>query len=877
MTTAPRLPQGTVTFLFTDIEGSTRLVRELGPRWQDVVEEHNRVLRAAIEAAGGVGVRTEGDSFFAVFESAQAAASAAVVAQRELATRSWPAPIRVRMGLHTGEGVLGGDDYVGLDVHRAARIAAAGHGGQVLLSATTMALVEHDLPAGVSSLPLGRHRLKDLPHPEDLHQLVIDGLVSEFPAPRTLEVPTNLPTPLTSFVGRDRELAAIRGLLKETRLLTLTGPGGCGKTRLAIQAAATVLPAFSDGVFLVELAPIRDSTLIHSTIAGAMGVREEPGRSIRATLEETIRDSETLVILDNFEQVLDAAPLVAELLRSAPRVKVLVTSRAALRLSGEQEFAVPPLRMPDPGAIRRPDRLREFEAIALFAQRAAAVAPGFAITDDNAEVVAEICARLDGLPLAIELAASRAKLLSPSDMLDRLHHRLALLTGGARDLPSRQRTLRETIGWSFDLLAPVEQSLFARLSVFVGGWTLEAADEVANPDGELAPDTLDAVGSLMDKSLVRHETGDGGHRFGMLETIREFGADVLRAFGEEDGIRRRHATYFLALAERAEPELTVSHRGWLDRLEREHDNLRAAIAWSIDTGDAEPGLRLAGALWRFWEMRDHLEEGRRSTDQLLALPAAADRTIGRARALSAAGSLAYWLRDTGSVRAPYEESLAISRELGDLHGEADAAYNLAFAHQLEGDPTGALELHQRAAELYRELGDETKLALANTALAMAGFQQGDHERFRMLLEEAQRTFRRIGHLWGTVQASGLLAALALRDGDFAQARLAAIESLEANLTLGHKVGISISIQALALVSIHEGRPEVGARLAGCVDRIREGAVGEAPPRLVGLDDARAAASTHLPAERVAELWEEGRAMTVDEAVALARESSTGPR
>jgi predicted ATPase/class 3 adenylate cyclase len=874
VTQASRLPAGTVTFLFTDLEGSTRLVRMLGSRWQEVIEEHNRLMRDAIRKAGGVDLRTEGDAVFAVFESAPAAVSAAVMAQLAIASASWPEPVRVRMGLHTGEGVLGGDDYVGLDVHRAARIAGAGHGGQVLLSASTRALVEHALPAGVTLRGLGRHRLKDLPHPEELHQLVIDELPSEFPPPKTLEVPTNLPTPLTSFVGRDRELRRIKELLREVRLLTLTGAGGCGKTRLAIEAAGGLLPSFSDGVYFVELALITDPGLVPSTIARSLGVREEPTRPIRESLEDALRDRETLLVLDNFEQILRAAPVITELMRASPRLKALVTSRAALHLSGEHELPVPPLRMPDAADLRPGEGLTEFEAVALFAQRAAAVAPDFAVTDQNAAAVAEVCARLDGLPLAIELAASRAKLLSPSDMLDRLQHRLALLTGGAQDLPARQRTLRETIAWSYDLLEPAEQTLFARLATFVGGWTIEAAETVANPDGELGVDTLDALGSLVDNSLVRNEAGQGELRFGMLETIREFGTDVLLEAGGADQTRRRHVSYFLAMAEAAEPELTGRDRGWLERLEREHDNLRAALRWLIDTGEPEPGLRMTGALWRFWLMRDHLAEGRRWTDEILALPAAVARTAGRARALSAAGSLAYWLRDPESVQDPYEESLAISRELGDRRGEADGAYNLAFAHQLVGDIRTAEELHRRAAEIYTELGDEINLAFANVALAMAAFQRGDLQAPRALIDGAQRTFRSAGHLWGIALTSGLVAALALREKDYERARPAAIESLDANRTLRHKLGISVSIQALALLAMYEGRSEDGARLAGAMDLIREGASGEAPPVVVGLEDPREAARAFLAEDRIAELWEEGRAMSLDQAIALARRAAT---
>jgi predicted ATPase/class 3 adenylate cyclase len=869
MTESSRLPTGTVTFLFTDVEGSTRLAQELGPRWQEVVEQHYRLLRDAVRGAGGVDVRTEGDSLFAVFESATAAVSAAVTAQQEVASLSWPMPLRVRMGLHSGEGTLGGDDYVGLDVHRAARIAAAGHGGQVLLSDATWTLVHHALPRGVTGRALGRHRLKDLPEPEELHQLVMDGLPADFPPPKSLEIPTNLPAPLTTFIGRDTEVARIGQLLQSTRLLTLTGPGGTGKTRLAIEAATRLLPTYPEGVFFVDLAPIVDPGLVASTIAVVLVVREMADRPIPESIKDALRDREMLLVLDNFEQVLDAAPLITDLLGASPQLKVVVTSRAVLHLSGEQELPVPPLRRPDPGQLPTAERIQEYEAVALFAHRAAAAHPDFAITDENAPTVAEICDRLDGLPLAIELAASRIKLLSPKAMVDRLQHRLALLTGGARDLPAHQRTLREAIRWSYDLLDPTEQTMFARLSAFVGGWTLEAAEEAVNPDGELGAETLDVLGSLVDKSLIRREEGDE-LRFNMLETIREFGVDVLQESGEAEVSRRRHAWYFVDLAEAAEPRLTLRDQAWVGRIEQEHDNVRAALRWSADSGEVEPGLRIAGAVWRFWWLRGHLAEARRWTEELLALPPSSARTAARAKALLAAGSLAYWSRDLEAVRAPYEESLAIYREIGDAGGEAEGLYNLAFTRILSGDLEGARHLFQESTELYRRLDDPLHVAHGITGLAMAAFSAGDLEETRALSTEAQATFQEVGDLWGITVTLGLLGTSALRAGDYEEARRLGLECLDANEELGHALGMGVAIQALAILAARSGRPEVSVRLAGAVDRIKEVAGGEAPQALVGLEDPREIVRSALTEKQIAALWEEGRAMSLDEAIALAR-------
>jgi predicted ATPase/class 3 adenylate cyclase len=864
--TRTELPTGTVTFLFTDIEGSTRLLQELGERWRDVLEQHNRVMRDAIRAAGGLDVRTEGDAVFAVFKSAPSAVSAAAAAQRRIADGSWPDPVRVRMGLHTGEGVPGGDEYVGLDVHRAARIAGAAHGGQVLLSSATRSLVEASLPDGVSLRAVGRHRLKDLPRPEQLHQLVIDGLPADFPPPRTLEVPTNLPAPLTSFVGREAELDRVKELLAQARLLSLTGPGGSGKTRLAIEAAARMVDSYPDGTFFVDLAPIRDPALVASTIAKAVGVREEPTRPILETLKDGVRDGEMLLVLDNFEQILEGAPVITDLLAAAPRLRIMVSSRAPLHLSGEQAFPVPPMAIPESPELT-PARLAEYESVALFQQRARAIDPSFTVTPKNGAAVAEICRRLDGLPLAIELAASRVSLLSVEALADRLDRRLALLTGGAQDAPARQRTLRETIAWSHDLLDEDERALFRRLSVFAGGCTLEAAEGV---QGQVsASDTLEVLGSLVDKSLVRKE--EGSSRFLMLETIREFGLAALEAAGEADDIRRHHAAYFVGLAEAAEPELTRSEPGRLVQLETELDNIRAALRWSIDTGEAGLGLRMTGSLWRFWQMRDHLAEGRRWTDEVLGLPPAAARTAERAKALLAAGSLAYYLRDTGSVRGLYEESLAIYRELGDRRGEAEATYNLGFGCMLAGDLRAAKDLELRAEAIYRDLGDRVRLANVYTAQAMAAHQEGDLEAEIPLLEKAYATYRAIGDLWGIGVTSGQLASLALRAGDYDRAHRATLEALEVALKLGNTYGIAVSLEATAVRAIRLGRPEVGIRLAGAAARLKEEAGGEPPPALVGLDAPRDVARESLTDDRIAVLWEEGRAMSLHEALAVARQ------
>jgi predicted ATPase/class 3 adenylate cyclase len=578
------LPTGTVTFLFSDIEGSTRLAQALGADWPPLLERHREIARAAWAANSGTEVGTEGDSFFVVFERPPDAVAAAVAAQRGLAAERWPqdAEILVRMGLHTGEGLISGGSYVGLDVHRAARIAGAGHGGQVLISASTTALVDGALPEGVSLKEMGEHRLKDLSRPERLWGLVIEGLASDFPPLGTLNaVPNNLPTQLTSFLGREREIAEARQLLIDGRLLTLTGPGGTGKTRLSLQIAADATDRFPDGIYFVPLGTIGQPDLVLPTIGQALGL-VDPGVEPLERLAEHIGDRCFLLVLDNFEQVSEAAPGIAELLIRAPRISALVTSRSPLRVYGEREYPVPPLGVPDPGHLPDLEQFSAFESVALFVERAMAVRPDFAISSANAPAVAEICVRLDGLPLAIELAAARVRVLSPQAIMDRLGDRLALLSSGSRDLPERQQTLRGAIAWSHDLLDEDDRRVFARMAVFAGGATLDAIGAVVFDPGERA-DALDATASLVDKSLVRQETQpDGEPRFRMLETIREYALEQLDSRGEAEQQRERHAAWVLAFAEQHAQAVFGDDQGAaLDAFEREHDNIRAAISWAM--------------------------------------------------------------------------------------------------------------------------------------------------------------------------------------------------------------------------------------------------------------------------------------------------------
>jgi predicted ATPase/class 3 adenylate cyclase len=871
------LPTGTVTFLFTDVEGSTRLLQALGDRYPAVHEEHAAIIRQAVAEAGGVEVSTHGDAFFVAFASPAGAVRAAVAAQRGLAAHDWsPGPaVRVRMGLHTGEGTLGGDDYVGIDVHRAARIADAAHGGQVIVSDATRGLVQHALPAGVSLRDLGPHQLRGIEDPERLHQLVVEGLPADFPPPRTPDArPGNLPPPLSSFVGREEELAEVERLLDHTRLLTLTGPGGSGKTRLALRAAADLLPRYEDGAFFVDLSPVTDPDLVPAAAAKALGVPEAAGRPVLEEVKDHLRNRELLLVADNFEQVAEAGPVVEELLVCAPRLRTMVTSRVVLSLPGEQEYPVPPLQVPDAGGLPGDlATLGAVEAVRLFVERAVAASPRFALTGENAPAVAEICARLDGLPLAIELAATRTKVLTPDQILSRLRQSLSLLTSGARSLPERQRTLRGAIAWSYDLLDPVEQGLFARLSVFTGGWTLESAEAVCDP-GELGLDILDGLASLVDKSLIRRVEPPGRpSRFSMLETIREFGLERLEASGDLEPVRRRHAEHFLGLAEEAEPHLTAKDQGeWLDRCDTEHANIRAALRWAIDRGDADRAQEAAGALWRFWQQRGHLAEGLRWLQEVLAMPSGQGRTAARAKALAGAGGVAWWT-DRGASRAVYEEALAIERELGDPTRLAEALYNQAFAVAAEDDWEAAARLLDESLALFRQIGDEARAARILLLQVVPDASAGAWDRVVARIEEAAAIWRRLGDRLNLAFGLIWLAFAYGRAGRRADARATALEALELFREADNPTGIALALMDLAFLLTWEGRPADAIRMAGVSESVRE-RVGGGPfpaPGFGGIleGDPVADARAHLTEEAADQAWQEGLTMTVADAVILA--------
>src|SRR5215204_2497566 len=908
---------GKITFLFTDVEGSTSLWERKPKAMSEALSRHDEILRTVIEAHNGHVFKTVGDAFHATFSAAPDALEAALEAQRALLHETWDltGPLRVRMALHTGVAEVRDEDYFGPTLNRVARLLSAGHGGQILLSLATRELVRDGLPDDRGLRDLGERRLKDLSSAERVFQITAPGLRSEFPPLKTLDIRrNNLPAQPTPLVGRERELEEVLALLRSShvRLLTFTGPGGTGKTRLGLQAAAELTDEFEDGVFFVALAAVADPTLVAPAITRALGLAESGNQTAEELLEGYLRDRQVLLVLDNFEQVLESASLLDALLSAAPGLKLLATSRTALRLYGEHEFPVPPLSLPDTGPLPPVEHLTRYEAVRLFVDRARAIRPDFSLTGENAPAVIEICHRLDGLPLAIELAAARIKLLSPQAMLLRLGNRLKLLTGGARNLPERQRTLRNAIAWSYEMLDEGEKTLFARLAAFVGGSTLEAIEAVCDPRGDLPEDALDGVSSLLDKSLLRREEGLRAEpRLMMLETIREFALEKFEESDDTELIRRAHAEYFLALAEEAEPELWGPEDAtWLNQLEREHDNMRAALSWAIGYEETELALRLGGALRWFWNMGGYYGEGRSWLEAALSREGWASAQA-RAKVLEGVGWLANQQGDLDRAEAAAEEGLELSAEaglggvvvadfqnvLGDaarhrgdyeratellekglaLHRAAKAPVgvawslgNLANLASDLGDYEQAKQLYEEGLALSRDLGGAELLGAYLISLGYEYLLEGDPEKATELNEEAVGLYRKRGRSSLLQAALDNLGWSALIECDHQRSRALFVESLVLCKDLGDKLVGSESIEGLACASGVGGEAERAARLFGAAEALQEAA---------GYQQATRAHSLREPyltdaRSRVGEAawttaWEKGRSMTFEAAIAYA--------
>ena len=823
MSPLPALPTGIVTFLFTDIEGSTKLWERQPDAMRHALARHDGLLRAAIGRHGGHVFKTIGDAFCAAFATAPDALAAARDAQQELGAAPWEtdAPLRVRMALYAGAAENRDGDYFGQPLNRTARLLSAGHGGQVLLSLTTQELTRDDLPPTADLVDLGEHRLKDLGRPERIFQLLAPGLARDFPPLRSLNNPSllnNLPQQISSFIGRADEIAQVETLLGKTRLLTLTGMGGTGKTRLALQAAANMLNEEGDGVWLVELAPLADPALVPQAVAQALGIREEAGTPMGRTLVQALREKRLLLVLDNCEHVLDAcASLVSDLLRACPQVHVLASSREALGIAGEQTFRVPSLSLPSPTRPQTAGEVVGYEAVRLFAERACQVQPSFTITDENAPAVVAVCRRLDGIPLALELAAARVRSLAVEEINTRLGSRFRLLTGGPRTALPRQQTLRALIDWSYDLLLAPEKTVLARLSVFAGDWSLESAEAVCAGDEVEEWEVLDLVTALADKSLLVVEQREERMRYRLLETVRQYAADRLLESGGSAAARGRHRAHFLGLAEEADAGTRGPEQGaWLDRLETEHDNLRAALDWCREDAEgAEAGLRLAKAMYRFWRVRGYLAEGRERLAEAVGHPGAREYPLKRASALRFASGLEQVQGNLSTARTLAEEALALFESTEDARGGAGVLLTLGNVALMQGDLTGAQAYYERGLPLYRRFGERDGIARALTNLGVVMQAQGDLTGAVTVCEESLAFFRERGDSESAARVLGSLGEIAYTRGEDAEARM----RLEEALTLFHQIGARNGtlvgyLCLLGAVSLRQGRmAEARTRMA----------------------------------------------------------------
>ena len=798
-------PTGTVTFLFTDIEGSTKLARDFPDFWESMCDRHDLILREAIESHQGFIFETLGDSFYAAFHKPREALQAAIKAQIDLQNEPWDiSPVRVRMGIHTGEAETDGRDYRGyLTLSLVQRIMSAGHGGQILLSDTTENLLNSQFPTEVSFRDMGKHKLKDISNPVRFFQVVVPDLQSDFPALRAIDVfPNNLPTHLTNFIGREREISEVKQELNEHRLVTLTGSGGTGKTRLSLQVAAELLDSYPNGTWFIELATLTDPDLIPQTILSAIDIKKQQGKTPLELLQEYLHEKQTLILLDNCEHLISAsAQVVNALLRAAPQIKILASSREALGIRGEVSYPVPSLAMPDIKHLPLLEQLSQYEAVRLFIDRALLVAPHFVVDKENAPFIAQICHRLDGIPLAIELAAARMKVLSVDQISKRLDDRFRLLTGGARTALPRQQTLRALIDWSYDILVNNEKNLFRRLSVFSGGWSLEAAEDVCSGDGIDSYDILDLLTQLVNKSLVAvdEDSKSSETRYHMLETIRQYARDKLLEAGGGETFRDKHLAYYVELTEQAEPELYRSNQiTWLNKLNDEFDNIRRALEWAITT-NASSGLRLVCALRFFLETHGNIQEMRNWLEQLLESYQEADSL--RAKSLVLYGHAVATLGELTKAQKIISQSLETARSISDKGAEAFSLWGLGVIFASHGDIRNGIPLLEQSLAMYEELDDKLGQALA---LGWLSLNNNDIEKSKSYLKESLKLSREMGHLLGTAICLSEIAHRMIWDGDLSSPEPLLDEAISIYRQLGNKMDQSYALAFYGLLAHWQG-------------------------------------------------------------------------
>jgi predicted ATPase/class 3 adenylate cyclase len=869
------------TFLFTDIERSSELWETHPQAMGRALAQHDTLLRGVFEQHSGHIFKTVGDAFCVAFPGTHNAVKAAIATQRALAATAWEetGPLRVRMAVHDGEAEQRDNDYFGPTLNRVARVLSVGHGGQTLLTHVAADRVRGSLPSEVTLRDLGERRLRDLRQPERIFQIVVHDLPDNFPPLRSLEIlPNNLPAQVTSFVGREREMAEIKRLFPATRLFTLTGPGGTGKTRLSLQIAADLLDQFQHGVWLVELSTVSDPALIPEAMINAVGIREESNRSPLNTLVEALRTRKLLLVLDNCEHLIaDCAQIVSTILRSCPQVKVIASSREALSIEGETIWGLHPLSVPDffrDEPALNMEELAHLEAVQLFVERATAVRPEFRLTEENAALVARICWRLDGLPLAIELAAARVKLLPLAQVLERLDDRFRLLTGGSRSALPRQQTLGALIDWSYDLLSEPEKILLRRLSVFVAGRTLEMAEAVCATAGLERRDIFDLLCSLADKSLLVVETApDGETRYTMLESIWDYADDRLTQHGEGAAFRRRHLEYFTSFAEKAEPHLFGADlKTWLERLAIEQPNLKRAIRTSVEENATELGLRTAGALTRYWEIRSYLTEGYEQFLELLARADASLRPDVRAKAELGCARLAWCQdRDEDAIRH-YRAAQAIYETLGLKTEVAQIEAFLGLTERNEGNYAQAKIHFEKARIMGEELGSERVLMTAMSGFSTVLAAEGDFAQSRLLKERCIRAFQAMGDRWIVAAITGSLAKVCFAEGDFKASRQYIVEALAITRDLGNNWSVPYAIEAIADVCVLENEGPKAVRLYGAASAHRESlALAFSATEKISYQAALDRLHQAVPEPQFQEEWKNGQALGFQAAVNLALE------